>query len=263
MIGMDIVKETVLNTLFTGRLKNGWLVSLILLATPESGKTSIVNSFNAKNIGIFTDLTGKGLLDALESHSEMSHIVLNDLTVTSAHSKKTSAYFFAILGAATEEGIKSIGDPSGNTNYNLRRGAIVCTTIEFIADKRRLWITNGLSSRFLPFCYRHSEALQAKVLRSIKPQNSDGEIHIPEIRVPDSLINVTISDNMIFECERMALIMAGQNKEMGYRRKKQFMSLVMARALRREWKNPKVQDKDIQWLSSIQEFLSWSKPHEI
>lgn len=263
MIGMDQVKEMVLNTLMTGRLKNGYIVSLILLATPESGKTSVVNSVNSKNLAVYTDITGKGLLDTIKTHSELSHIVLNDLTIASAHSKKASAYFFAILGAATEEGIKSVADPGGTSNYDMRRGAIICTTIDFIHDKRRTWMKNGLSSRFLPFCFSHSAKLQLKVLESINGHDKAIELKPAETIMPSSMIEVKITRDLLFQCERMALIVAKENQELGYRRKKQFMSLVMGRALRKTWKNPCVNKSDIEWLESIQKFISWENAHEI
>ena len=85
LIGMQLIREVVETVILTGRLKEHEPVSLLLVASPESGKTSVVLEKECSGVIALTDVTGRGLQDLCKMKQEVSHMVINDLVSVSEH----------------------------------------------------------------------------------------------------------------------------------------------------------------------------------
>jgi hypothetical protein len=259
VIGTALVTEFLQTVLLTGRLAKESPISTFIIAKPEHGKTSICLESPFSCAVDLTDCTGKGLQEILKYKSEISHIILNDLTIVTAHGKTVRAYLISIINAMTEEGIRSVAFPGQvETFQNGRRGIIACCTPDLIKDSRVWFNKIGLTTRILPFHYSYSDALVIKIKMSIC---NDVESKPPKtLAIPAATIHVEIPDR---ESKEILSISDAKAKEMGdatgIRRLKQFRRMAQGHALLRTWKSPKVTEEDIEFLKRIFPYIDYKK----
>ena len=178
LIGMNLIMEFVESVLMTGRLKHHAPVSVLLIAGPESGKTSVVNEKHCKAVAVFSDVTGKGLVEICKMQPEVSHIVLNDLVAIMSHKQTVNRYTLAMINAMTEEGIQALATPGGvSIIKDGKRGIIACLTDGLAQDGRAWWNKTGLTSRLLPFSFSHSANLTLKIKAIIDNPRNTSELN--------------------------------------------------------------------------------------
>lgn len=265
LIGVELLSEFIETIVLTGRVSRVDPVSALLIAGPESGKTSIAAEKECKSVAVFTDITGAGLLELCRYKQDITHIVLNDLTVITGHSKKTGNYLFSVLNAMTEEGIKATAFPGHVETYQAGKRALIgCVTLELVNDKRRWWNSIGFSSRAIPICYQQSQELIIRIQNGIKrtlqyPTEKPIE-KIISVRIPDIAVRVELPAKYADELHRLSKHKADELLEIGHRRLKQYLSLAMAHSLKRTWKNASVTSEDVRFIESVQSFISYSVP---
>lgn len=261
---MELVREVVESVILTGRLKEHDPVSILLIASPESGKTSVVLEKECACMCVLTDVTGRGLQELCKMKPEITHICINDLVAVTAHKSSVSRYTMAMLNAMTEEGIMATAFPGVVEEFkNGRRGIIASIPTTMAKDRRQWWNKSGLSSRMVPFAFKHSEDLNIRIKAEItKDRNSiakkKGLFHIPAAH-----IKVHMSPHHAKTIQALAETISSRMDEEGYRRLKQFRALACAHALLRTWRNPSVTERDLDFLSRITPYISYTKPREI
>src|SRR5260370_40689022 len=168
LIGVELVLELVESAIMTGRLSEHNPVSITLIGDPETGKTSIATAKHCKAIEVFTDVTGRGLIDVCRANPIATHIVLNDLVAIMSHRPSVNAYTQAVINAMTEEGLQAIAAPGQKyVIENGKRGIIACQTFDLCRDGRAWWNKIGLNTRLLPFAFAHSSQLTLKIKAAI------------------------------------------------------------------------------------------------
>ena len=260
---MEIVREIVETALLTGRVSGEDPVGLLLIAEPEHGKTSIVLERSFSSAVDVTDATGRGIQELLKYKPEISHLIFNDLTAIMAHGKTVKAYTISMINAMTEEGIRSVAFPGDIQVFeNGKRGLIACVTPPMIRDGRAWWNKIGLTTRLVPFFFRHGSELVLKVKEAI-----DHEIRYAKpgaFALPKVPIKVPIQEPHLTAIRKMADQKAKElGDNTGYRRLKQFRRLAKAHALRRSWKKPMVTFEDTKFLRSIMPFISYRTAHPL
>jgi len=247
-------------TILTGRVKNASPVSLVLLAKPECGKTSIVCERSFKTALTLSDCTGRGLVELCKYHPEVSHFIINDLIPIFSHKNTVSSYTLAILNSMTEEGIQAMAWPGKvETFEHGKRAVIACCTLEVMNDKRRAWWKTGLASRLLPFAFDHSQNLEVKIKQMI-----DTEVVVDEkltaLRVPDIPVTVEIAPKMTELIRKLADRRSKLLQDpKGYRRLKQYRTMTKAHALTRTWKQATVTEQDVQFLADMDAYVSYTE----
>lgn len=264
LLGLGLITELVKTTILTGRLKNDKPVSLLLIAPPERGKTSIVIEQPCKAVAVFSDVTGRGIQKICQQSPELSHIILTDLVAIMSHRDTVNRGTIAMLNAMTEEGIKATAYPNEITTYSEgMRGIIACLTVGLAKDGRAWWNKTGFSTRMLPFFYDHSMDLAVRIRASIV--NGEYEKHPgkpKQFRIPARKINVTISKTSAEAIQHLANRAAELlGSEIGYRRGRQFRALARAHALLRAgWHAaPSVTKEDTGFLSRVMPYISYTK----
>ena len=261
---MELVREVIESVILTGRLKEHDPVSVLLIASPESGKTSVVLEKECACMCVLTDCTGRGLQELCKMKPEITHICINDLVAVTAHKSSVSRYTMAMLNAMTEEGIMATAFPGTIEQFkNGRRGLIASIPTTMAKDGRQWWIKSGLSSRMIPFAFKHSEDLNIRIKAEITkdrntPTRKKGTFHIPA-----AYIRVHITPQHAKTIQALAETVSTKLNEEGYRRLKQFRALTCAHTLLRTWRNPSVTEKDLDFLSRIIPYISYTKPREI
>lgn len=265
MIGTEFLRETVETVILTGKVRDVAPVSLLLIAAPESGKTSIVLEKQCEAIKAYADVTGRGLHSILKYNTHLTHIVINDLVATLSHRQSVNRYTISQLNSITEEGITAIATPAGEENFECgKKGVIASLTLELAQDARRWWNKVGFSSRMLPFCYIYSDDLLLKIKAAIDeargkhkdtPKNGNGEF-----RIPKEPVGVTYQEAIAKHVRQAADVRSQVLEEQGMRRLKQYHALIQAHALYRTRTKPAVNDDDLEFIYKLDKFVSYDKP---
>ena len=236
LIGTGLINEFIDSIIHTGFLKGDSPQSAMLIATPESGKTSIVEDKNCRSVAVVSDMIGSGILDELAQKSYLRHIVINDMVAVMAHKEVTNQRTFAVMSALTEEGLGRVMLPGGLAmDFGRRKiGFICCIPTEMAMDNRRWWNKSGFSSRFIPFNYEYSEALQLEIKRTIIISGAyqhNGKNGNVRTNVPNKRYDVLIEEKQAKEVQAFADTVGERLGEKGIRRGKQLRALVCGHAL--------------------------------
>lgn len=267
LIGNDIVIEFIETVLYTGRIVDANPVSALLIALPECGKTSSVSSLfldaKCKTAIQLTDATGRGLMELCKYRPEVSHFVLNDFVAIMSHRESVNKYTLAVLSAMTEEGISTVAWPGQvDTFMHGKRAIIGCSTPGVVNDGRQWWVRHGLASRMLPFYYDHSANLSIQIKDSIDSEREEKSKGIV-LHVPDKLVRIPLSET---QRQRIRILADNRAKILGdpkgYRRLKQYRTLVKAHALARAKRKSgiAVNEQDLAFLEVIDRFVSYTEP---
>jgi len=256
LIGVDLVTELVQTTILTGRVLDGKPVSLLLIAAPESGKTSIVLQQPCEAAVVMNDVTGRGLQVLCQMKGELSHFILTDLTTVGAHKSNVARYTMSQMTAITEEGLKATAVGGQIETYQHGcRGIIACLTQTMARDKRAWWHRIGLASRMLPFCYEYGTPLVIKIKGCIDRDVKSRELG--SFIIPKEPVAVKFGVREVASVRHLADEMAGELKEIGIRRLKQFRALARAHALLRHTR--KVGPNDVAFIERIQPYISYTE----
>ena len=264
LIGTGLINEFIDSVIHTGFLKTDSPQSAMLIATPESGKTSIVEDKNCRSVAVVSDMIGSGILDELAQKSYLRHIVINDMVAVMAHKEVTNQRTFAVMSALTEEGLGRVMLPGGLAmDFGRRKiGFICCIPTELAMDNRRWWNRSGFSSRFIPFNYEYSEALQLEIKRTIiisgAYETKNGMQRTP---VPNKRFDVDIDEKRSKEVQSFADAVAERLGEKGIRRGKQLRALVRGHALIE--KRLTVGPEDISFLKRLVPHLNYTNSTEL
>jgi len=270
MIGTHLLRELVETVILTGRVSSVEPVSLLLIAAPESGKTSVVLEKRCKAVEAFSDVTGKGLHQILKNNKELTHIVINDLVAVLSHKQSVNRYTMSQLNAITEEGISNLASPAGIETLPIgKRGIITSLTLELIKDERHWWSKIGFTSRMLPFCYFYPAGLNIKIKnaidenairgKSLGPPALNGHKK-PNFPVPNRDIKVEYPEKIAARVRRLADVRSVLLEEQGMRRLKQYHGIIQAHALTRKKRPPIVTEEDYEFLSTIDYYVNYTKP---
>ena len=268
MIGTELLRELIETVILTGKVKGINPVSLLLIAAPESGKTSVVLERACKSIEAYADITGRGIHAVIKANPELTHIVINDLVACLSHKQSVNRYTIAQLNAITEEGITSIASPGGIEKFeDGKRGIIASLTYELVKDARHWWNKIGFTSRMLPFCYMYPADLIVQIKSDIDLHQQYGNNGASppttkkpkDFPVPKNTISVEYPAEFVKDIRRIADVRAIILREQGMRRLKQYHALAQAHALWRKRASPIVTEKDVEFMSKIDKYVSYEE----
>jgi hypothetical protein len=290
LIGMEFAVEVVQTVLLTGYLDDEKPVSLLIIASPESGKTTATRNANVsihpdgrgEEMAVaLTDTTGRGLLRIVKQYPRATHVIFNDLAIMAGHKNHVVKYLFSVISAMTEEGLSKIADPEGICSYDDGgiKGIIGCITPRLVRDQRFVWNVTGLTTRMLPFFYEQGVNIQLKVRRY-----HAGLLHVSDrtdetrsLVIPLKKMHVSVGRDYKEQILELADTVAKRlskegatrknpdYKELGYRRIDQFRSLAKAHSLltHPDDENPRVHRVNVEFLRKLSRFVSFRKPEDL
>ena len=259
-MGVELVEEFVYTVLATGKIADANPVSAVLIAKPETGKTSIVLDRPCENVISCTKTTAKGLELLLQMNSKATHLLLSDMTYIGALSSKTAKGMFEMLKPMTEEGVRTIADPGGVRQLNSARlGVIGCLTPRIAADNRSWWWMHGLASRLVPFNYDYSGALTLRIKSEIDAGRWAGWKPGRILKLPEAKVRVEIEPKQVRAIRALSDRKAREFSERGIRLLLQFRTLAKAHTILRggKWKGGKVTEEDVLFLARIFPYVDW------
>jgi hypothetical protein len=282
MIGVELIRELVETVILTGRVKGVDPVSLLLVANPESGKTSVVLAKDCKSVEAFTDVTGRGIHMILAQKKDITHIVINDLVAVLSHKQSVNRYTISQLNALTEEGISKLATPAGIQEYEGgRKGIIASLTTDMASDARHWWNKVGFASRMLPFCYYYPDELIIQIKNEIDAQVTNlpalepgrwarkakdarfADAFKKEFITPSAPVSIIYPKEISDTIRYIADVRSHILEEQGMRRLKQYHAIIQGHALLMHLQDKKnilkVEEKDLDFIKRIDLFVSYTK----
>lgn len=267
MVGTKLIEELVQSVALTRHIRHYDRVSLLLLASPENGKTTITSTAKCKSVQSVSVMTARSIMAEMNKNKDLEYIIFNDMTCVKALSVAAVNLLIVILNQITQGEHGLIGFAGKPTEVIDREiGIIGCLPIDVFTEYRSNWKRLGFVSRMLPFAYCYSNSLIAeikdgidvtgtspssgvgaskKMLKAIdkiakKPQNVQIQIEMSEANT--TLVRTLADEKAI------------QLKQLGIRLLKNYHSLIRAHALLQGRRV--VNQEDMKFLWDVNRFIS-------
>lgn len=264
MIQVEEIEEILKLTLLSAYLKDEQPLSLIIAASPESGKTCLLSKqYRAEGVMVFSDATAFGIIKATDNlkdieKGDIRHIIIPDLVTPLTKRYETSNTFIAFLNALIEEGLVSISTYATSIpsrEIPVKCGLITAVTPEYLEDRRHGWMGMGFLSRMLPVSYAYSDESKEMIFDFIQSQN-----HLNTIL---SSLNLPPRDATIELNEGFAAALTPYVKEIvkpikglyGFRLQRQLQTLLKASAFSNN--RDEVNSDDIEKIVSILKYVNF------
>jgi hypothetical protein len=168
MIGTTLLEDLVQSVALSHRIAGHDRVSLLMLAAPESGKTTIATAATCAHVTRVALITGRSVLREISTHPETEFLLFNDLSSIRAMSHAAVSLLVVILNQVTqdERGIVAFAGRDVET-IDRSIGMIGCLPFKTFCDHRARWRELGFVSRMIPFAYAYSGELTATIKDTI------------------------------------------------------------------------------------------------
>lgn len=260
MIGTKLVEELVQSVALSHLVKGHRRVSILLMASPESGKTTITSAANCDHVCRVAVVTGRSIIRECNEHPNTEFLLFNDLTSIRAMCASAVNLLINVLNQVTQNERGMIAFAAQQPEYIKREvGLIACLPFKTFEDHRSRWREMGFVSRMIPFSYSYSNELVAEIKDSIDEGNHAIKVQ-PFRKMPKSKrrqITVTMNHQLTKQVRRIADNRAAELKQIGIRLLMNYHCLVRAHALLH--KRTAVTNDDVKFLRAVDSFVSVTK----
>lgn len=234
MIGTSIPEALVQSVALSHLIKGYRRCSLLMLAAPESGKTTIATAADAKHVARIAVISGRSVLRELRDNPKTEFLIFNDLSAIRAMSAPAVNLLVVILNQLTQDERGTVAF-AGQTVEHIDRpvGMIGCIPFNTFTDHRARWKELGFISRMIPFAYQYDSELVAEIKDAI-----DSGAHASKVkagrRMPKNTsrqVSITMSEALTKEVRRIADAKASSLGQLGIRLLQNYHSLIRAHAL--------------------------------
>lgn len=257
MIGTKIVEELVQSVALSHRIKGYKRCSLLMLAGPESGKTTIASATRCVHVRPVAVMSGRSIVREIKDRPETEFLLFNDLTAVRAMSASAVGLLIVILNQVTqdERGIVAF---AGKEVEEITRplGIIACLTFRTFSDHRARWKEMGFISRMIPFAYAYDDELVAEIKDAVDLGDhahhaKPGKGMPKPSRAP---ISIKMSAELTRELRRVSDARAKTLGQLGIRLLQSYHSLIRAHALLKQRRE--VTREDMDFLRGVDSFVS-------
>ncbi len=234
LIKMESLKKITECAIISPYIKGEKPVSLLIIAKPESGKSSVMKKYREnKGIVYVTDCTAYGITrDVLPkiASGEVRTIMIPDLLTPLSKETKTRQTFVAFLNSLIEEGIAKITSYSSVWNKDVNANVISAVTDEALNDARHGWAKIGFLSRFIVFSYSYDIFTVKEILSAYSDRGLDvGET---KIKIPSGSVSIDLPNEIAERLNPIAMKVGEQFNLYGFRAKVNFRCLLKCLAHR-------------------------------
>jgi hypothetical protein len=168
MIGTKLIEEFIQSVALTHRIKGYKRCSTLLIAAPESGKTTITTAASCSHVTPIAVMSGRSVLKEVNDNEHCEFLLFNDLTSIRAMSTPASALLVVFLNQLTQDERGKVAF-AGKDADEIKRaiGIIACIPYETFSDHRAKWKEMGFISRMVPFAYSYDAEIVAEIKNSI------------------------------------------------------------------------------------------------
>jgi len=220
LVELDALDTVLRATLYSGYVKNAKALSLLIVAKPESAKSSLLKKYR-KNKGIvyITDCTAYGLTHEILPQiatGEVKHILIPDLVLPLSKSVRTRMSLIAFLNSLIEEGIAKMTSYVTSWDKEVNCGLVTAVTDEALKDGRHEWAKMGFLSRMLLFSYSYPIPTVYKIFKSLMDEEPErGEVVV--LRFPRRPKNVTLPRHIAQQLQPISTKIGESMKVYGFR----------------------------------------------
>lgn len=265
MIGTHLIEDFVQSIALTHHIKGFSRVSGLLLAAPESGKTTITTAAHAKHVQPIAVMSGRSVLREVNDNPATEFLLFNDLTAIKAMSNPASNLLIVFLNQLTQDERGRVGF-AGKDLEEIKRpvGIIGCLPFKTFVDKRAKWRELGFMSRMIPFAYSYGADLVMQIKDSI-----DNGTH-PATKRPGSKMprgakthqkTIAMGKTITRRVRSLADTRAAKLDEIGIRLLSNYHCLIRAHAFLHH--RTKVTDDDLQFLRDVDYHVSITECPEV
>lgn len=262
MIGTRLIEDLVQSVAMSHLVKNCPRVSLLLLAKPESGKTTIARAASAKHVSPIAVMSGRSILKEIHDHPDVEFLLFNDLTAIRAMSPTAVNLLIVLLNQLTQDERGKVAFAGKETEEITRPiGIIGCLPFQTFKDHRAKWNGLGFVSRMLPFAYAYDSELIAEIKDSVIAELPKRQIVAKMPKKGKREIAIDMSPAMKKHVRRLADARAVSLKQIGIRLLQNYLCLTKAHALLHGRRS--VAKEDVAFLRDVDSYISINECKEL
>jgi len=257
LIKIEPLKTAIECALLSPYMKNEKPISLLIVAKPESGKSSAMKQYREnKGVVYLTDCTAYGITrDILPKivSGEIKTIMIPDLITPLSKQTKTRQTFVAFLNSLIEEGVAKITTYSTVWNKDAKANVITAVTDEALRDARHGWAKMGFLSRFIVFSYSYNISTVMEILNCYSEQGLN--MKETKIELPEKHVKITLPKEIANELNPIAMRIGEQFRLYGFRAKINFRNLLKCLAYRNDRKT--VTNADFEEFLELADYMNF------
>jgi hypothetical protein len=215
-------------------IKDEKMISLLIVAKPESGKSSAMKMYREnRGVVLISDCTAYGLTrDILPKiiSGEVKSIMIPDLITPLSKQTKTRQSFTAFLNNLIEEGVAKITTYSTIWNKDVKANVITAVTNEALRDARHNWARMGFLSRFIIFSYSYKISTVMEIFDNYSQYGLHLETKKTKIKIPKKSVKVELTTELADKLNPIAIRIGEQFSLYGFRAKINFRSVLKSLA---------------------------------
>ena len=257
LVKVEPLKKMIECALVSPYIKNEKPISLLIVAKPESGKSSAMKQYR-KNKGVvyLSDCTAYGITrDILPKivSGDVKTIMIPDLITPLSKQTKTRQSFIAFLNNLIEEGVAKITTYSTVWNNDANANVVTAVTDEALKDGRHNWAKMGFLSRFIVFSYSYGISTVVEILGLYSEHGLSLKNH--KIKLPKRQVDIKLSRETADKLNPVAMRIGEQFNLYGFRSKINFRSLLKCLAYRNQRKV--VADAEFQEFLALADYMNF------
>lgn len=264
MIGTTVIESLVQATALSHLIKGQKRVSLLLMAAPESGKTTIATAATAKHICRVAVISGKSIIQQARENRQIEFLLFNDLSAVRAMSASAVNLLVVILNQITQDEPGIVAFAGKDVDAISRPlGIIGCIPFATFVDHRAKWKELGFVSRMIPFAYQYPRTLIATIKDGIDSGHAKTN-SITAHRMPKSgkrQYEIKVPPAIVRQIRNLADARAEELKQLGIRLLQNYHCLIRAHALLH--KRSIVTKEDFQFLKDVDSHVSITECREL
>lgn len=215
MEGLEEVIHLVTTVLWSGQVEKERPLSMILVAPPGAGKTSVLEHMECVTSHFFSDFTSREVLGAINGNQNITHLLLGDFLSVFGHNKSTIKLSINLLARLTGDTMRQ--KPwSGEEIAPKRLGFISAIPPEDL-NKREVKThirSGGFASRFIMAKYNYSQKTIERIHKFIREGKYRKDAQIP-INIKPGNIVVEVPSEIAKDLD--ALARSIKQDEIGFR----------------------------------------------
>lgn len=258
MVKVAPLKKMIECALISPYIKNEKLLSLLIVAKAESGKTSTMRTYREnKGIVYMSDCTAYGITrDVLPKmvSGEIKTLIIPDLITPLSKATKTRNSFIAFLNNLIEEGVAKITTYATVWNKEVKANVITAVTEIALRDARHSWAKMGFLSRFIVFSYSYNISTIVEILNQYSEHGSN--LGTTNINLPKRNVDVELSVAMADRLNPIAVKIGEQFNLYGIRAKINSRSLLKCLAYRN--KSKMVSEREFKEFLELADFMNFN-----
>jgi hypothetical protein len=280
---LEPIQDLIELALWTPYVKGERIVSLLVIAEPESGKTELMKKYRKNKgvhvrrrfsaYGILRDLIDGKIHTLFDDPRILGHLLIYDYASVFSFKQNTVDTTIEFLDALTEEGLSQESSycMSGDEleRFTKLKGGVIAgiNTFGFFTAKGKVKANlykGGWFSRNIVVSYKLSETIVSKIFDGIsrgKYRYDEDFVSKISLELPRKRTNVYLPEQLAKEIENLAREIAEEYSEdlkpyelRGFRLHKSLISLAKASALREQ--RLKVKRRDFERIRYLSEWMN-------